>query len=288
MPCRSPVLTDSDAATGVALTRTALFTRQFTLTTSTVGSGNVTLDPAGGVYDSSTVVTLTATPDSGYVFAGWSGDLSGLANPDSMVMDSNKTVTATFTEQPTQFALTTDVVGFGSVTLDPPGGVYDSSTVVTLTAVPDSGYVFAGWSGDLNGNANPDSVLMDTTKSVTAIFTRQFNLITNVTGFGSVTLDPAGGIYDSSTVVRLTATPDSGYIFAGWSGDLSGNANPDNAPTITMTTITSRSVKPFVFLKQYSLPVKYKKPFRTTIISVLHSYIWDLPSNEFQDPQCHN
>jgi hypothetical protein len=218
----------------------ATFTRQFSLATTTVGGGSVFLNPPGGFYDSLTVVTLTATADSGWVFAGWSGDLTGIANPDSLVMDGNKSVTAAFTRQ---FSLIPTTVGGGSVFLNPPGGFYDSLTVVALTAVPDSGWVFAGWSGDLSGTANPDSLTVNGNKSVNATFTRQFSLTTNTVGDGSITLNPPGGLYDSSTVVTLTATADSGWIFTGWSGDLSGIANPDSLVMDTNKSVTATFIK---------------------------------------------
>jgi uncharacterized repeat protein (TIGR02543 family) len=69
---------------------------QHTLTTNVVGQGTVSLDPAGGNYDAGTVVTATAIPDSGRQFDGWSGDLAGAQNPDTITMDADKTVTATF------------------------------------------------------------------------------------------------------------------------------------------------------------------------------------------------
>jgi uncharacterized repeat protein (TIGR02543 family) len=70
---------------------------QHALTVNTVGSGSVALNPPGGTYDVGTEVTLTATPDAGFVFSGWSGDLSGSTNPATITMDGNKNVTATFT-----------------------------------------------------------------------------------------------------------------------------------------------------------------------------------------------
>jgi len=81
------------------------------------------------------------------------------------------------------YNLTINVSGSGAVALNPPGGVYDSSTVVVLTAAPDPGYVFSGWSGDLTGNANPDSVLMDDAKFVTATFEKAAPLVVNVKTF---------------------------------------------------------------------------------------------------------
>ena len=71
---------------------------QYTLTVNTVGSGSVALDPPGGVYNPDADVELTATADSGWVFSAWSGDLTGSANPDTITMTGDMTVTATFLE----------------------------------------------------------------------------------------------------------------------------------------------------------------------------------------------
>ena len=212
-------------------TVTATFTRiQHTLTVNTTGNGSVSLSPAGGTYNEGTTVTLTATPDAGWEFAGWSGDLTGTNNPATITMDADKTVTATFTR--IQHTLTVNHTGNGSVNLSPAGGIYNEGTVVTLTATPDAGWEFAGWSGDLTGTNNPATITMDADKTVTATFTRiQHTLTVNTTGNGSVSLSPAGGTYNEGTTVTLTATPDAGWEFSGWSGDLTGTTNP---ATITM------------------------------------------------------
>jgi uncharacterized repeat protein (TIGR02543 family) len=72
-----------------------------------------------------------------------------------------------------QFTLTLQVDGQGTVTLTPPGEVYDASTPVELQALPDAGHVFVGWSGDLQGALNPDTIVMDGDKSITASFDLQ-------------------------------------------------------------------------------------------------------------------
>lgn len=69
---------------------------QYTLTVNTEGQGTVALDPAGGTYNENTVVTLTATADTGWRFSEWSSDLSGSDNPTTITMNSDKTVTARF------------------------------------------------------------------------------------------------------------------------------------------------------------------------------------------------
>ncbi|MFQ5865527.1 MAG: immunoglobulin domain-containing protein, partial [bacterium] len=164
---------------------------QVTLTVNTQGPGSVTLDPAGGVYDAGTPVTLTAVADAGFEFSGWSGDLSGTANPATLTMDSDKSVTATFTELTGQsYTLTVTTAGAGSVTLEPSGGVYDAGTVVTLTAVADGGFEFSGWSGDLNGSSNPETITMDSNKSVMATFTESNGGGGDVPLPGQIIVDP--------------------------------------------------------------------------------------------------
>ncbi len=70
----------------------------YTLTTLTSGSGTVTRNPDQSTYASGSTVTLTATPASGYSFAGWSGSATGTTNPLVVTMDANKTITATFSQ----------------------------------------------------------------------------------------------------------------------------------------------------------------------------------------------
>ena len=221
-----------------SVTATFTATPTYTLTTSVLpaSSGSVTLNPDTGPYASGTVVTVTAVPIAGYTFSSWSGNLTGSTNPTTITMDGNKSVTANFTAIPT-YTLTTAVLpaSSGSVTLNPSTGPYTSGTVVTVTAVPAAGYTFSSWSGNLTGSTNPTTITMDGNKSVTANFTAlpTYTLTTSVlpASSGSVTLNPATGPYVSGTVVTVTAVPASGYIFSSWSGNLTGSTNPT---TITM------------------------------------------------------
>jgi len=200
-------LTDSNNPATLTMnsnkTVTAIFTPQMTLTTNTVGSGTITLDPAGGIYNTGTLVRVTAIPQggtTGFEFTGWSGDLTGSANPDSLTMNENKTVTATFTAlPPAQYNLTVNKIGSGTVALDPAGGIYDENTKVRLTAIPQSGtedYEFTGWSGDLSSAMPLDSLTMNANKTVTATFTQLPTAVTHVE-------TRIGGASNSTTVATL-------------------------------------------------------------------------------------
>ncbi len=224
---------------------------QRTLSFGTVGSGTINIDPPGGTYEDGTTVSITATPSAGFEFSGWSGDAGGTENPLSLVMDDDKSITATFTEQNvTTYTLTTTIIGEGEVVLSPPGGVYNEGTVVTITAVPGVGKSFAGWAGDLFGADNPTSITMDADKNIIAGFIElppsQNVLNVNINGEGSVSLDPPpisvvgdGGEYLVGTVVTVTAIPDSGYEFSGWSGDLNGADNPQTLVINTDKSVTT-------------------------------------------------
>jgi len=124
-----------------------------------------------------------------------------------------------------QYALVIHTTGQGTVS--PPGGVYVSGTSVTLTPSPATGWHFDHWDGSLTGNANPAVVAMDSDKTVTALFLpTQCTLRVDVTGQGTVALNPTGATYNAGTNVTLKPNPASGWYFQKWTGDLTGAANP--------------------------------------------------------------
>ena len=142
---------------------------EYTLTIIIDGNGSVTKDPDLPTYPLDTDVILTADPDLGWSFDQWTGDLNSSENPDTITMDSDKTVTAHFTED--QYTLTINIVGYGSVTKNPDQATYTYGTDVILTAVEDTpGWVFNDWSGDLVSTDNPETITMDDDKTVTATF----------------------------------------------------------------------------------------------------------------------
>jgi uncharacterized repeat protein (TIGR02543 family) len=147
---------------------------QYSLSVNVIGSGAVTKNLDKLTYNQGEQVTLTATPGSGFTFGSWSGDTSGTANPITVAMNGNKTVTANFTQNPippTQYTLSVNVNGSGSVTKSPDKPTYNQAEIVTLTATPGPGFAFGDWSGDASGTVNPVTLTMNVNKTVTASFT---------------------------------------------------------------------------------------------------------------------
>ncbi len=104
------------------------------------------------------------------------------------------------------------------------GGSYAQNTTITLTATAADGFVFSGWSGDVTGTTNPLSYSVTANASIVANFTRSsysFNLQTS--GQGSVAEELVSSAksktdYESGSTVRLTATPEAGWLFYRWEG----------------------------------------------------------------------
>lgn len=68
----------------------------FTIATSVEGPGNVVVAPQALEYEKGSEVILTATPDEGMVFVGWTGDVSGTQNPLQLTVYRNQNVSAVF------------------------------------------------------------------------------------------------------------------------------------------------------------------------------------------------
>lgn len=105
---------------------------QYTLTTAASGQGTVS---GAGNYNPGKSVSVSAVPASGWEFSGWSGSVSGNTNPISVVMNSNKTITANFTEISINQPNTVEVAitqGSDDVEEDKNGNVYTNSSDLEL------------------------------------------------------------------------------------------------------------------------------------------------------------
>jgi phospholipase C len=123
-------------------------------------------------------VTLSETPATSDVFAGWSGACAGVA-ACSVTVTAADSVTATFgTASPSYtFTVTLAGTGTGTVTSTPAGitclatcsASFAQNTQVTLNERPGANNSFTGWSGACTGAATC-SVIVTAAESVTATF----------------------------------------------------------------------------------------------------------------------
>ncbi|NJO18474.1 MAG: choice-of-anchor D domain-containing protein [Thioploca sp.] len=142
--------------------------KKVTLTVSKSGTGNGTLSslPAGihcGVncqasFNAATLVMLTAQAATGSKFVGFSGNED--CSDGNLTLNADKTCNAIFELLPTtpvvnNLVFSLKVIGNGRVTSTPVGincsrtckATFASGTRINLTAKPDNGFKFAGFSG---------------------------------------------------------------------------------------------------------------------------------------------
>ena len=217
---------------------TVHFDRQeFLFTTQVEGQGSISKTLIEGTetedgYLFESVLEVEAEPETGWDFIRWEGSLDSSENPSQIIFDDDKSLTAIFEEIQLYLALSSD--GSGNIQVDPDKDSYSYNEEVTLTAVPDDGWEFAEWSGDLESSQNPATITMDTDKEITATFEKtHLNLIYSADGSGTIQVDPERDSYTFNEEVTLTAVPDDGWEFTEWSGDIETSQNP---VTITMDT----------------------------------------------------
>jgi uncharacterized repeat protein (TIGR02543 family) len=133
-------------------------------------NGTVLKNPELTAYNSGAAVVLTATPNVGYTFTGWSGDATGTISPLTVTMNANKNITANFTLIPLNTFTLNVIANNGTVLKNPNLISYDSGASVQLTATPNSGFKFTSWSGDATGSVSPLTVIMNSDKNITANF----------------------------------------------------------------------------------------------------------------------
>jgi uncharacterized repeat protein (TIGR02543 family) len=146
-------------------------------------------------YSEDEVVTITAIANSGWQFDGWDGDV---AEPNSatttVTMTSNKTATAKFSTIPFVTGYVTLEMNTLPIWSDEGGRTnpkvlivieggpnigtypYATGTIVPITAIPDNGWQFDGWTGDIDTIADASSstttITMDSMKSIMANFSK--------------------------------------------------------------------------------------------------------------------
>jgi len=189
-------------------------------------------------------VELLAVPASGYEFTNWTGDVDMIADVNNanttIVMTGDCSIQANFVpviDNSVYYGLTVSSSNGGAVS-EPGEGVFThyGNTVVDLLAIPESGYVFVNWTGDVSTIAGVDSA--DTAITMTGHFNIRANFevppmlnITSTQG-GSVTGPGEGGfLYDFDAEVALLAEPDWGYMFVNWTGDVDTISDVNDAST---------------------------------------------------------
>ena len=198
-------------------TTTTTTVTQFTLAVTAAEGGGVS--STGGTYDDGTSVSITATPNEGYEFAGWNGtDMS--SSTITIMLTENTTIEALFsqistTTTVTQFTLAVTAAEGGGVSTE--GGDFEEGTEVTITATANEGYRFTGWEGS-DSTSESLTVTLNSDQTYQALFELIPVYTLSVTAAEGGGVSTEGGDFEEGTEVTITATANEGYRFTGWEG----------------------------------------------------------------------
>jgi len=121
------------------------------------------------------------------------------------------------------YTLEVNIVGEGTVAINPERDRYAEEETVTLTAEPEDGWGFSNWTGDVTETDAEITVTMDENKNITAHFVKigedMFSLTIDTEGKGSTEPSVGTYAYNKGEEVNVIATPDEGYYFVNWTGD---------------------------------------------------------------------
>jgi len=231
-----------------------------TLTVSISGQGSVTKNPDKTQYNHDENVTLTSNPAANYQFDHWEGALSGSANPASLTMNGDKTISVFFTQSAETISTPSTPTGpmdgkvgqslsfttggstsnlghpvqyrfdWGDGTMSAWGSGSQSHTYTTVNTYTVKAQArcqthtsaVSGWSGGKN------------------VVLSGHTLLVIINGQGTVSKNPNKTAFNHGENVTLTAQASENYRFDRWDGGLSGSQNP-----ISFTLTDDRTISAY-------------------------------------------
>ncbi|MBN2416785.1 hypothetical protein JXO52_13135 [bacterium] len=241
------------------VTETATWERQNRLKVNIdpPGGGTVTLNPPGGWYRSGISVLLTPVESEGYLWGGWSGALTGLDRPKSLVMSFPRTVAAHFgTFVPIEVGTNPPGLGYyidgTKFSQDSTFNLVIGNTYWFSTDSPQLldgqnyiRYLFTDWS-NRDDNDQGFKYVPSASEAITANFKKQYQLVVrsphgnpypDSTKSGSWfddVLPPKSGTFGITTRT-VEKNNNTRYVFKRWSSTSSGGYNgSDSVHTVSM------------------------------------------------------
>jgi len=218
-----------------------------TVTVSPSPSAGGTVSQSGPAYGSDTAqyvqgtpCTVSAASNPGYVFWKWrdgSGSDVSTDNPYTFeVPSSNITLSAVFVANGAWVHAIGNPSGVGTIAGE---GVYTVGSTCTLTATAGPGYSLDKWTANQAGSNllstnNPYSFTVNGETTVYAQFVANSYILTRSASAGG-TVSGDSGSHRTGEQVTVTATPNPGYWFAGWTARQWGDTVVSRSPVYTFS-----------------------------------------------------
>jgi len=262
---------------------------QMTITQPT--GGYITVTPNKTEYTKGETVSIQATAITGYTFSSWTGGLVGTANPQSLTLNSDVTISAVFSAP------------LSAPTFSPAAGTVASGSTVTITTTTTGAsirYTTDGVSeptattGTLYSSAIP--ITATTTIKAVAVSGTQVSSVVSATYFvtassvSAPTFSPAAGTYTAAQNVTISSSTSGAYIIyttdgttpSWYNGSIYNGAIPVSATTTIKafaykSGLTDSSVSSATFtinIAAVETPTIYPATQTFTSSSGIYVYMW--------------
>jgi hypothetical protein len=201
-------------------------------------------------YSKGEIVQLHAEPNVGCEFINWTeGGIEISTSQDiEFATTTNRTLTANFKRKDFIVEVSSNPTDGGQ---NNSSATYPYGTVVTLEAIPETGYGFANWT------RNDTIVSEDIEYSFTVV--NSVNLVANFKKAYTISLSSdyggttsGSGVYLEGDTVTITAIPDGGYKFISW-------RNPD------WTTYSTEAEYSFPATQDLNLTARFRNSFQIIV-----------------------
>ncbi|ARB93264.1 fibronectin type III domain-containing protein [Legionella longbeachae] len=205
-------------------------------------------------------IAFTATPDAGYIVAGWSLDGAAYAacGTDTTCqlanVQANHTIAVSFTQQ--TFSISPSAGANGTISPDTEQIVTYGANSPIFTAAPSTGYVVSGWTLDGAPYTACGTDTMCQLTNVTAdhaiavSFAQETFSITPSSGAnGNISPNTTQTVAYGNNIT-FTASPNTGYAVGGWTVDGTSYAACGTNTTCQLTDVQANHTIAVSFVQQ--------------------------------------
>ena len=191
----------------------------------TSGPGKIEGEAIQYLRDGESTTSVTAVPSVGAEFVRWSDGVMTASRSDDDVKD-NMSVYAEFRQVTPVFALSYSAGRGGSLTGETYQVVLSGESGTAVTAVPDRGYAFLGWSDGVATATRTDRAVEN--MSVTAEFGSSYTITYAAGEGGSIQGETEQEVVRGTSGTPVTAVPAEGWYFDRWSDGVSTATRQDD------------------------------------------------------------
>jgi len=228
---------------------------QVTLSSNPAAGGTTN---GAGTFAQGSEVTVTATPNTGYVFTNWTENgtvVSTSASYKFTMPAGNRTLVANFTFQ-FGVVLSSNPIAGGTTT---GAGSYNAGSSVTVTATTNTGYTFTNWTEGLTIVSTDANYIftINGNRTLVANFTAIQYTVTLSSNPAAGGTTSGGGTFNSGSSVTVKAIPNAGYTFTNWKEGVTVVSTDAN---YTFTIIGNRTLEANFTAIPYSVTLSSNPP----------------------------